>query len=356
MGIFGSSPLVEEELSSEGEPTEIDWAVIEALGRERLETCLRPALDVVGGRADLEKLLERQLEGSGARLPVYIGRHKGARSPAPGLGKKFHDILQSQAWDVLAEDPASLNLKIVAEVRKLRGKRLLYLASKGDADVPKRAAALIELFNQRILMPAEGVGAETYIEKLRRMLMAVAMERLHHPSQVSRQLGPLTSASDLAGMGREVLIAQLLPQVANILGTEQSHMKGCPRELKERSCNLGGDYESKVAWVENASRCPDRICNGDAEGRLHLYIGRHAGPEIRDCGFGNPFVIGQNPETLLFWRWRSGPGKPEILPRRNIRLQCLHRSLGGLLIFHVFFSIWRYSARQRIELDVVTSL
>ena len=355
MGIFGSSPLVEEELSSEGEPTEIDWAVIEALGRERLETCLRPALDVVGGKADLEKLFERQLEGSGARLPVYIGRHKGARSPAPGLGKKFHDILQSQAWDVLAEDPASLNLKIVAEVRKLRGKRLLYLASEGDADVPKRAAALIELFNQRILMPAEGVGAETYIEKLRRMLMAVAMERLHHPSQVSRQLGPLTSASDLAGMGREVLIAQLLPQVANILGTEQSHMKGCPRELKERSCNLGGDYESKVAWVENASRCPDRICNGDAEGRLHLYIGRHAGPEIRDCGFGNPFVIGQNPETLLFWRWRSGPGKPEILPRRNIRLQCLHRSLGGLSIFHVF-SIWRYSARQRIEVDVVASL
>ena len=90
-------------------------------------------------------------------------------------------------------------------------------------------------------------------------------------------------------------------------------MKACSRELKQRCSNLGAEYSSKVSWVRNVPKHPSGNSNGDAEHRLHVYVGRHAGPEILDRGYGNPFVIGQNPQRYQAFytdvRGAKGGGK-----------------------------------------------
>ena len=301
--VFSSEALAAEEPQpvcyDGGGVVEPCWADIRGMGRQALEAYLRPTVEILRDETDLAKWANNDTcgaQGRCGRLPVYVGSRGDFQVHLPLVGKEFRNILQSQNWGALGANPSMVDIAVLAEVRKLRGKRLGYLASEADSAVESRAAALIEVFNKRILSPSLLVDGDTFDAKLRRMLMLVAMERCHHPSFHSPQLMPLTSRSDLEALSRDELTEHLLPQVANILGTEPAHLKVVPEELKKKCSNLGGQYASKAAWIANVTDPPSEHDNGDAENRLHVYVGRHAGPKVPDNGYGNPFVIGQDPD------------------------------------------------------------
>ncbi|OLQ10865.1 hypothetical protein AK812_SmicGene5390 [Symbiodinium microadriaticum] len=291
--VFFAAPAEESKYAASDSARELGWAEIQRLGREALEAYLRPTVETIEDEL-LLKWANNDIPDLclvHSRLPVYIGsRREKVRFAL--VGKEFPKLLESEDWRALKDDPLAICTRVLNEVRKLRGKRIGHLASEAMAT---RASALIEIFNKLILVPPRSVEEQTFDDKLRRMLMLVMMERYHHPSWPPRQLKPLTSECDVESVSREALIQHLLPEVANILGTEHTYMKGCSEEFRQRSSNLGGQYASKVAWASNLPKFPAEG-KGDAENRLHVYIGRHAG-EIHDCGYGNPFVIGHNPDT-----------------------------------------------------------
>eukprot|EP00439_Symbiodinium_sp_Y106_P016677 s2160_g2.t1 len=292
---FSTAPAEESKSAASDWALELGWAEIQRIGREAVEAYLRPTVEIISEDEVLSKWANNEIPDPfmvHCRLPVYVGS-RAVKVHLPLVGREFPKLLEGEDWGALNDAPSGIPTRVLNEVRRLRGKRIGYLASEAMAS---RASALIEIFNKLVLVPPRLVDEQAFDDKLRRMLMLTMMERYHHTYRPPRQLTP-TSECDVESMSHEALMQHLLPEVANILGTEKTHMKGCfEDDFRRRASNLGGQYASKAAWASNLPKVPAEG-NGDAENRLHVYIGRHAGSEIHDCGYGNPFVIGQNPDS-----------------------------------------------------------